>query len=154
MKTAQQWFDLYAESHKNSVNKLIHWICVPAIFFSIYVLLRAVPIIQSQEYAHWINLGNLMLGLTLVFYFRTSWRIALGMTLFAVVVFVVGNYFIRSFAYPSYVALGIFTLAWIGQFIGHKIEGKKPSFFTDLQFLLIGPAWLMSFIYKKLNISI
>jgi len=50
------------------------------------------------------------------------------------------------------VSLGIFVIAWIGQFIGHKIEGKKPSFLEDLQFLLIGPAWLLHFIYKKLGI--
>ena len=47
----------------------------------------------------------------------------------------------------------IFVIAWIGQFIGHKIEGKKPSFIEDLQFLLIGPAWLLSFIYKKIGIK-
>ena len=50
-------------------------------------------------------------------------------------------------------SLGIFVVAWIGQFIGHKIEGKKPSFFQDLQFLLIGPAWLMGFIFRKLHIK-
>ena len=44
-------------------------------------------------------------------------------------------------------------MAWIGQFIGHKIEGKKPSFLEDLQFLMVGPAWLLSFIYKKLGIK-
>jgi len=55
--------------------------------------------------------------------------------------------------YPLWaVSLGIFALAWIGQFYGHKIEGKKPSFFKDLQFLLIGPAWLMHFVYKKMRI--
>lgn len=43
----------------------------------------------------------------------------------------------------------IFTIAWIGQFIGHKIEGKKPSFLEDIQYLLIGPAWLLHFIYKN-----
>jgi uncharacterized membrane protein YGL010W len=47
------------------------------------------------------------------------------------------------------IAAVLFVLAWIGQFIGHKIEGKKPSFFKDLQFLLIGPAWLMSFVYRS-----
>ena len=47
-----------------------------------------------------------------------------------------------------------FIVAWIGQFIGHKIEGKKPSFVEDIKFLLIGPAWLLSFVYKKLNIKI
>jgi uncharacterized membrane protein YGL010W len=50
------------------------------------------------------------------------------------------------------VSIIIFAVAWIGQFYGHKVEGKKPSFFKDLQFLLIGPAWLMHFIYKRLGI--
>jgi len=54
---------------------------------------------------------------------------------------------------PWQVCLGLFVLAWIGQFIGHKIEGKKPSFFKDVVFLLIGPAWLLHFIYKKLDIA-
>ena len=51
---------------------------------------------------------------------------------------------------------GLFSgvcLAWIGQFIGHKIEGEKPSFFDDLKFLLIGPAWLMSFILSKMGVK-
>ena len=52
------------------------------------------------------------------------------------------------------ISLGIFILAWIGQFVGHKIEGAKPSFFEDLQFLMIGPAWLLQFIYKKFGIKI
>jgi uncharacterized membrane protein YGL010W len=51
------------------------------------------------------------------------------------------------------IALSIFAFSWIVQFLGHKIEGKKPSFLKDIQFLLIGPAWLMHFIYKKLNIK-
>jgi uncharacterized membrane protein YGL010W len=46
----------------------------------------------------------------------------------------------------------IFILAWVGQFIGHKIEGMKPSFFQDLQFLLVGPMWLMHFVFKKLGL--
>jgi uncharacterized membrane protein YGL010W len=51
------------------------------------------------------------------------------------------------------ICLIIFVLAWIGQFYGHKVEGKKPSFFKDMQFLLIGPMWLISFIYKKMKIN-
>lgn len=37
----------------------------------------------------------------------------------------------------------IFVVAWIAQFYGHHVEGKKPSFFADLQFLMIGPLWLL-----------
>jgi uncharacterized membrane protein YGL010W len=51
------------------------------------------------------------------------------------------------------VSLGVFVIAWIGQFIGHKIEGKKPSFFDDLRFLLIGPLFVLSFLYRRFHIA-
>jgi uncharacterized membrane protein YGL010W len=49
-------------------------------------------------------------------------------------------------------AIVVFVLAWIGQFIGHMVEGRKPSFFEDLGFLLVGPAWLLSFVYQRAGI--
>jgi uncharacterized membrane protein YGL010W len=69
-----------------------------------------------------------------------------------------GNYALlevlgRHSGQMALVSLGIFVVAWIGQFIGHKIEGKKPSFLEDVQFLLVGPAWLLHFIYKRVGIS-
>ena len=48
----------------------------------------------------------------------------------------------------------LFVLAWVGQFIGHKIEGKKPSFFEDLQFLLVGPVWLLRFVYERMGLPV
>ena len=51
------------------------------------------------------------------------------------------------------ICLVVFIAAWIGQFIGHKIEGKKPSFLKDIVFLLIGPAWLLSKIYRKVGLK-
>ena len=66
-----------------------------------------------------------------------------------------GNHLIeQNYQMPLWIfSVIIFVIAWIGQFIGHRIEGKKPSFIEDLQFLLIGPAWLLSFIYKKIGIK-
>jgi uncharacterized membrane protein YGL010W len=58
----------------------------------------------------------------------------------------------ESWLYHLLVSIAIFVLAWIGQFIGHNIEGKKPSFFKDLQFLLIGPAWLLHFALKSMGL--
>ena len=48
-------------------------------------------------------------------------------------------------------AIGVFVVAWIAQFVGHKIEGRKPSFLTDLTYLLIGPAWVLAKLYRKLG---
>jgi uncharacterized membrane protein YGL010W len=46
----------------------------------------------------------------------------------------------------------IFVVAWIGQFVGHALEGKRPSFFKDLQFLLIGPLWLLATAYRRFSV--
>ena len=158
MKTPEQWFSEYSESHRNPTNKLIHWICVPAIMFSLVGLFSSIPSTAlasffPELFAPLINWGTVLVALSLLFYLRLSFMLFLGMLLVATLV-VWGNYHLRTLVpLPLWAtSLLIFVTAWIGQFIGHRIEGKKPSFFKDLQFLLIGPAWLLSFIYQKLGI--
>lgn len=158
MKTADQWFDEYGVSHKNKTNKFIHWICVPAIFFSIVGLFAAIPhdfldAFFPEHYSPFINFGTIGLTLALLFYFALSPRLFIGMLLLSVAI-IYGNAMIELSALSLWqFSLITFVLAWVGQFIGHHIEGAKPSFFKDLQFLMIGPAWLMHFIYKKLGLK-
>jgi uncharacterized membrane protein YGL010W len=158
MKTTQQWLSEYGESHRNHTNKLIHWICVPAIMFSLIGLLSSIPAdglasLFPESMAPFVNWGTIFLIFSLFFYLRLSLMMFLGMLIIATLM-VWGNYALRvSSPLPLWLtSLIIFTVAWVGQFIGHKIEGKKPSFLKDLQFLLIGPAWLLSFVYQKLGI--
>ncbi|PRY14971.1 putative membrane protein YGL010W [Pontibacter ummariensis] len=158
MRTMQQWFDEYGQSHQNHTNKLIHWICVPLIFFSIVGLLASIPSgalkepfpPQLQPYAHF---GTVVVLLGLLFYLRLSFLMFLGMAVVCTLVLLGVRAVDATAEAPLWlICLVIFVLAWIGQFYGHKVEGKKPSFFKDLQFLLIGPAWLLGFIYRKLGI--
>ncbi|HWH62879.1 MAG TPA: Mpo1-like protein, partial [Ginsengibacter sp.] len=88
-----------------------------------------------------------------VYYLSLSIKIGTGM-LFGNVLCGLLCYILEKFLpFPLWLfSIIIFILAWIGQFYGHKVEGKKPSFLKDIQFLLIGPMWLMSFIYKKMGI--
>lgn len=129
MKTVSEWLDEYSDSHQNKTNKLIHWVCVPTIFFSIVGIL-----------AHFSALlTTLLLVLSFIFYARLDLILAVAMaTLMLVMAWLI---YVLPVGMGFYIA--IFVLAWIGQFYGHKIEGKKPSFFKDLQFLLIGPIWCM-----------
>ncbi|MBA4146418.1 MAG: hypothetical protein C0523_11675 [Cytophaga sp.] len=146
----------YGESHKNATNKAIHWICVPLIFFSIVGLIFSIPsgIVQKilgegNPYANWATLA---LVIVICYYVTLSVPLTVGMALFGLLCLVISNR-IASAGLPLWqVSIAIFVLAWIGQFYGHKVEGKKPSFLKDIQFLLIGPAWLMHFIYKQLGI--
>lgn len=156
MKTIDEWLNEYAESHQNSTNKLIHWICVPLIFFTIIGMLSLIPFGIVQEYFEegfqaYIHAGSLLIFLGMLFYLRLSSPLAFGMLIISSFML----YFVKLInqgEYAFWIYLGIFIVAWVGQFIGHNIEGKKPSFFKDLQFLMIGPIWLLSFIYKKYNI--
>lgn len=146
----------YGESHQNKTNKAIHWICVPAIFFSVVALIASIPsgflnsILGNSSFTNW---ATVVLVLVMIYYLSLSVTLSIGMLLFSVVCLYLVSLVVTNIAMPLWqVALIIFVVAWIGQFYGHKVEGKKPSFFKDLQFLMIGPAWLMHFIYKKLGI--
>ena len=140
MRKVDELFDRYGESHRNPANKAIHWICVPLIVWSVLAALWA-----WSPMAAYIGIG-----LSLAFYAWLSPLIALGMlVVFAMMVYpltLLGTHVLI-------VAAVVFVLAWIGQFIGHVIEGKKPSFFEDVKFLLVGPAWLLGFVYRRLGVS-
>jgi len=153
-KTADKWFAEYGECHHNSVNEVIHWICIPAIMLSVLGLLWSIPMPASWgSLSDYVNVATLFLVGSLIFYFRLSPTLAAGMLAIAVLFLALIIGYGRAGWTPVWsVALGIFVVAWILQFVGHKIEGKKPAFFQDLQFLLIGPLWLLGFIYRRVGI--
>lgn len=149
----QQWFDLYGESHQNLTNKAIHWICVPTIFFSVIGLLASIPPPELPAIGQIPWAKTVMLVVLVGFYLPRSLTLTTGMAVWGGFCLWLCTVIIDRSPWPLWaVSLAAFALAWIGQFIGHHIEGKKPSFLDDLQFLLIGPAWLMGFIYRRLGI--
>ncbi len=155
MVTMNWLLDKYGESHQNATNKLIHWVCVPSIVFSLFAVLYAIPFpVERSLFTNW---AFVLYAASLIYYTRLSLTITLGMLLVCGAMLLgVDAIYIgtgKNATSLGYIALGIFVVAWIGQFIGHKIEGKKPSFLEDIQFLMVGPAWLLSFIYKKIGVK-
>ena len=176
MKSLAEWFSEYGESHKNKINKLIHWICIPLIFWSIIALFSLIPhsfmdvFINplANDLMHW---GTILIFIGLLFYLKHSLNIFLGMLFFSLLVLIDIYYTVHLFDLHKYwgifdgfkisgekflliISVIIFIFAWILQFIGHQIEGVKPSFLKDVQFLLIGPAWLLGCLYKKIGLKI
>lgn len=142
MKTLDQWFAEYGDSHQNRTNQIIHKVCVPLIFFSVVGFLLLIPYSLGP-----IRVGELVIALALGWYLTLGPK-ALVLMLVQLVVCYAAFYAIGQMTYQLIPLLVIFVLAWIGQFIGHKIEGKKPSFFKDLQFLLVGPLWVLKGLLK------
>ncbi|TGP48897.1 DUF962 domain-containing protein [bacterium M00.F.Ca.ET.230.01.1.1] len=135
-KSLQSWLADYAVSHQHPINKKIHWLCVPTIFASI------LGMGMSWQAAFTL----VLIALVMLFYLRLSTQLFIAMGMF--VLFCLAAIAILPVGFKFY--FGVFVVAWIGQFVGHKIEGKKPSFFEDLQFLLIGPAWVANSLSEKL----
>ena len=157
MRAVDQLLETYGESHQHPTNKLIHWICVPAIFFSIVGFFYAIPLPDGYDKTMWVSWASIAMLVAYIYYFRLSIPLFVGFVLWGVLCLWAQNWAYTNVLWVCdllvfYFNLGIFVVAWISQFIGHKIEGKKPSFLQDLQFLLVGPAWLLHFIYKKIGI--
>jgi uncharacterized membrane protein YGL010W len=131
----------YAESHLNPTNELIHFICVPAIVLSLLGLVWAIHPLLA--------LGGVLISL--IYYATLSVPLAFGMVLMSCLMLWLLS--ILPQGYVLQISAAVFVVAWIGQFIGHKIEGKKPSFFTDVRFLLIGPLFVLGFLYRRLHID-
>lgn len=144
MKTKAMWLAEYSESHQNPTNKKIHNICVPIIMYSIFGLFSLIPIpIALTSLLPIFNWSFALIIFSLIFYATLDIWTALKMLMISVVVYLPVHFLKMNWPQLelNYYII-VFVLAWIGQFIGHKIEGKKPSFFKDIQFLLIGPIWV------------
>jgi uncharacterized membrane protein YGL010W len=153
MKTAKEYFDEYAISHQNETNQAIHYICVPLIFFSVIGLLMTIPTsflenifdLSNPLLENWAVVVGIFISF---FYLRLGFWYFTEMLL-VILICIIANFWLGNFIDLLYASIIIFVLAWIGQFYGHKIEGAKPSFLKDLEFLLIGPLWVIQKLGKK-----
>ena len=139
MRKLDVLLEQYGETHQNPVNKAIHWACVPLIMWSALAALWVASPIAAYA----------LITFAVIYYAIMSFPLALGMLALAALMIAplpwLGPHVL-------WIALGVFVVGWVGQFVGHAIEGRKPKFLQDLQFLLIGPAWLLQFVYRAVGI--
>jgi uncharacterized membrane protein YGL010W len=154
MRTVEQWFGEYGESHSNPGNELLHIICVPPIVMTVIGFLWSIPVPGFfTGISPWLNWATIAITLAVVYYFSLSVTLGIGAAIgLAILAYIVS--LLDTLAWPLWLTcLVIFAIGWIGQFIGHSIEGKRPSFMKDIQFLLIGPLWLLGHLYRRLGIT-
>ncbi|MDP6916273.1 MAG: penicillin acylase family protein [Verrucomicrobiota bacterium] len=141
----------YEEFHQDKTNRFVHFVCVPLIALSLVGLLWCVkiPTTLGDELSFTLNAGAVFIGLASVYYLFLSLGSLLGMLYFGLAASLL-CISVEASPLPLFaVSLTVFVLAWAGQFVGHGIEGKKPAFTEDIQFLLVSPAWLLDALYRK-----
>jgi uncharacterized membrane protein YGL010W len=153
MRSLSDWLTEYGASHQNPTNKLLHWICVPPIVLAVMGLLWSIRVPAAfAALSPWLNWATVTAALALIYYLTLSPRLAAGVLL-AFAALLALTHALAQLPWPLWeTSLVIFVIAWIGQFIGHAVEGVRPSFFKDVQFLLIGPLWLLAAAYRRLSV--
>jgi uncharacterized membrane protein YGL010W len=154
MRSADQWLNDYGDSHRNPTNKALHWICVPLILWCLLGLWWISPfpnaVRATVPLANWASLAVLA---AVIYYAFLSLPLALGvLPLLVLMLWSIAALERSGFKSLWLLFIGLFVAAWIGQFIGHAVEGKRPSFLKDLQFLMIGPLWLLADLYRRLGV--
>jgi uncharacterized membrane protein YGL010W len=138
----------YSDDHRNGINRVIHWICVPLIVWTVVAALWVLPVPTVARPGLWAGLAGVG---AVSFYLRLSRPLGLAMLLFFVVLMAVTGWLHAAIGSRALLwsAAAVFVAAWVAQFVGHRFEGKRPSFLTDLVYLLIGPLWLMSKLFRR-----
>ena len=152
VRPVDRFFAAYSDDHRHPTNQWLHVLCVPAIVWSLLALVYCIPlsaglptgslaaVMAIASVAFWLWL-SVPIGLGAAAMMALSWgsvaalHAAFGTTVLAVI------------------GASVFVVAWVGQFIGHHIEGRRPSFFTDLVYLMIGPVWVLAKGYRKLSVG-
>ena len=146
MKEINEWFEEYGQSHRHPVNVAIHKLAVPGIYLCSLGLLWSLPAGPLPTGLNWAAVAAIPV---LAFYLQLSFALFVGMAGLTAL----GLWLCHQWQGPLlWPAVAAFVLLWVAQFVGHKIEGKRPSFLADLQFLLIGPAWVLASLYRRLGI--
>lgn len=153
MRTFNEWMSEYGVSHRNPTNQFIHKICVPLIMLTVIGFFKLIPTPEAFQSVPHLNWATIFVTGCLIFYLTLNLSMFVGMIILTAIMYAIVLQLEAMGILLSF-SIIVFVLAWVGQFYGHKVEGKKPSFLQDLAFLLIGPLWVLRFLYKKLGMNI
>jgi uncharacterized membrane protein YGL010W len=150
MKSAVEQLSTYKSVHLNKSNIKTHFVGIPFIIWAVIVLMSLLrfPIDGSEFH---LTLAMIFVAGVLVYYFLLNSRLALGTVFFILPVLVSAEFLVRSNDNSPFIAIGVFTIGWVFQFIGHGYEKAKPAFVDDINQLLIGPFFLMAELFFLLG---
>lgn len=155
MSNSSGWLERYEASHSDLRYPAVYWAAVPLVVLGTVGVLWSIPVPQAfVEISPLLNWGSAFLMAAAVYYFIISLSLAIGMLPFLIGLASLQMWLVES-EYPAiYVSTGILLAGIIGLAVGLRSEGRFLAVARDLQLMMIGPAWLLSAIYRRLGIPI
>ncbi|QGS59174.1 DUF962 domain-containing protein [Shewanella algae] len=150
MKSAVEQLSTYKSVHLNPTNIKTHFIGIPLIIWSVFLMLSLWRLPFSSGT---LSVAMLLAVGVMLYYIKLHWRLALGLALF-ILPMILTTEWLYTLGYASiWLGITVFVIGWIFQFIGHKYEKAKPAFIDDLNQLLIGPFFLMAEVFFMLGLE-
>ncbi|MFM7625017.1 MAG: DUF962 domain-containing protein [Gammaproteobacteria bacterium] len=151
-RPVDRFFDAYSADHRDATNQLLHVLCVPAIVWSLLALVYCIPLGEGAPTG---LLAAVLAVVAVAFWCWLSLPLGLGAGVAMALSYwsVAALHAVLGSGGLAVVGTVVFVVAWVGQFIGHHIEGRRPSFFTDLVYLMIGPVWVLAKAYRKVALA-
>lgn len=153
MTETDGWLQRYEETHQDLTNPVIYWAAVPLVVLGTVGLFWVLPIPDEFfEISPLLNWGTAFLMATAVYYFIISVSLAIGMLPFIIGIAAINMWLAGSEFSHLYVSLGLLVAGIIGLWLGHRNGNGLRAVLQDLQFMMIGPAWLLSVLYRRIGI--
>lgn len=155
MSETEDWLSRYAESHSELASPLVYWIAAPLVVLGTVGLLWSLPV-PEEFYAisPLVNWGSLFLMATSIYYFIISVPLAIGMLPFVIGIAVFQSWLEATQPSPARIATGLLIAGLTGLLLSRRRGHTAKLVFQDLQLMMIGPAWLLSVLYRRMGIPI
>lgn len=155
MSETDRWLSDYGESHADIRNPGIYWLSVPVLVLGTVGMLWSLPVPEAfVRISPVINWGSVFLMAAVVYYFVISVSLAIGMLPFVAGVIAVQLWLEDSSWSLPWVSTGILAAAIAGLWLGRLPNGGIRAVLDDIQHMMIGPAWLLANLYRRLGIPI
>lgn len=153
MSETDGWLQQYEQTHQDMTYPTVYWAAVPMVVLGTVGILWTLPIPDEFfEISPLLNWGTVFLMATAVYYFIISVSLAIGMLPFLLGIAGIQSWLASSAFSPLRVSIGLLVAGIIGLWMGHRNQGSLRPVLRDLQLMMIGPAWLLSVLYRRIGI--
>lgn len=153
MTGIDNWLDRYERGHRDLTNPVVYWAAVPMVVLGTVGLLWYLPIpAEFHEISPLLNWGSAFLIAATIYYFIISLSIAIGLLPFMLGLASL-QLWLAATEYPALgVSVGLLVAGTVGLWLGRRGSGGLRAVLQDLQLMMIGPAWLLSVMYRRFGI--
>lgn len=155
MSETHDWLKRYEDSHLELRYPMLYWAAVPMVVLGTVGVLWTLPVPgEFYEISPLLNWGSAFLMAAAVYYFIISVPLAIGMLPFTLGVAAWQHWLETSDFSPLRVSAGLLLAGIIGLWLGRRRQWSVGPLLQDLQMMMIGPAWLLSVLYRRIGIPI